>query len=120
MWVAVVDLAYSCYKTLVVTKISKLYLLGPSSLGFWAGEPKEDICSHLTGVPSQFWQDHPDQCHLQINTHFQTFMVLVETCFYFYCFCSLLRSLVTWRNAVRVAESLEKVRNWCVKKLPKR
>jgi hypothetical protein len=53
-----------------------MYLYGPAAqvagidLGFWQGRSAVDICSTMTGAPSDLWWAHPAACHHLIAQRF--------------------------------------------------
>lgn len=72
--------------TTVVHPLARLYLDGPTLLGFWGGAAPETICARLTGVDADFWSGSEDgqfKCAEVIQRHFDSWMVLASTAAYF-------------------------------------
>ncbi len=77
------------YDTLLVSPMHRLYFKGPDlnsfgfiTLGFWKGKSEQSICSHLTSIPESHWMQHPDECDVLLQRHFDAFLVMVETALY--------------------------------------
>lgn len=72
--------------TTIVHPLARLYLDGPTLLGFWGGASADSICSRLTGVDANFWSlsdDGREECEKVIQQHFNSWMVLASTIVYF-------------------------------------
>ena len=75
---------YEAYEWFILTPMAKMYLFGPSFLGwgFWAGQDLSQICSQKTNVPSEFWEKNPLQCVQLITKSFYAMVVVIETILY--------------------------------------
>jgi len=73
------------YEYVVLTPLSRLFLLGPSlgGFGFWNGQRIEDICAQKTSLTADFWKDHHMECVQIISKSFYGMVVLFETVIYF-------------------------------------
>lgn len=80
------------YKWLIVEPLRRLYLHGPGSthFGFWAGQETTDICSDLTSASAGFWLQNMEDCQKLIDDRFESFLILLEVCGYFWIlYCSM-------------------------------
>ena len=74
---------HTLFESFIVSPVRKMFLHGPASLGCWAGQTVEDICSQLTQTPSYFWATHEEECQNLIEQRFTTFLVSTQTLLYF-------------------------------------
>ena len=70
------------YDRLVLRPLRRLYLQGPSYLGFWGGQALADVCAQMSTVAAAFWAEHPDRCEELVTQRLQSFVVTVETAAY--------------------------------------
>lgn len=65
------------YSYCIVRPLAVLYLHGPILRGFgmWGGAAPADICAQLTGVRSDHWLRHEDECLAHIRQHFDAIVV---------------------------------------------
>jgi hypothetical protein len=79
---------YQIYEYTILTPLAKIYLFGPSFLGwgFWAGQDLSHICSQKTNVPADFWEKNPVQCVQLITRSFYGMVVVIETFLYCWLF----------------------------------
>ena len=70
------------YEQLVLRPLRRLYLQGPSFVGFWGGQALADVCAQMSTVPASFWAEHPDRCDVLVEQRLQSFVVTVETVAY--------------------------------------
>lgn len=56
----------------------KLYLQGPAVgvVGFWQGKSQRDICSVITAIDAEFWNDNVDKCNQTIFRKLESFITL--------------------------------------------
>lgn len=59
--------------------ITNLLLNGPSSLGFYEGSAKEDICSSITGVRAAHWAENEIECLDVIRSRANGYTVLLNS-----------------------------------------
>jgi hypothetical protein len=65
--------------------LARLYVYGPTvaGIGGWQGKTPENICSHLSPSPQDFWLRNMDECHRLITQQFYSWVVLLEVILYF-------------------------------------
>lgn len=83
------------YEYIVLTPLSRLFLLGPSlgGFGFWNGQRIEDICAQKTTLPAEFWKEHQIECIQLISKSFYGIVVLFETVIYFFLVWFLIKQI---------------------------
>lgn len=107
------------YDWLVWRPLRRLYLLGPTLLGFWGGQAEEDICAQVSRVPSTFWTGHYDECRALVDKRLQPFVVSIEMALYVVLLYRLLSAMLTHWSVVRpIVRELRRIRGTGVKNLP--
>jgi hypothetical protein len=71
-------------QSFITHPLHALYFDGPTTLGFWGGAKREDICFSLTGTASSFWSTHPEQCAELVTQKFNAFSVVVLVLLYIF------------------------------------
>lgn len=73
------------YDYLIVSPLYKLYRFGPRvhGVGFWKNATDFDICCALSTVDAQFWRQNPEKCVEIIRSDFNSYLIFLETFFYF-------------------------------------
>lgn len=94
---------YGIYQSVIVNPLSRLYLLG-----YWANSEQDKICYRITGVSEIDWSKHRTECEKVISNHFTSWIVIVETVFYFV----ILVKLLFWLKNVVIAAQTKK----CIEK----
>lgn len=59
-----------------------LYIEGPTWIGGWQSKKAPDICSAITGVDANFWEQHPHECQDTIDRQFNSLYALVRVATY--------------------------------------
>ena len=74
------------YELLVETPLRKLYMHGPflGGYGFWSGKESVDICSEMTGIPSNVWVVNRADCQDRIDRGFYSLLVSANFALYVY------------------------------------
>ena len=91
------QLLYYVYDLVIVSPLRKLYFFGPgtSQFGLWGGMGNTEICQSLSPLSTFFWQSHPEECNILLETKFYSFRVTIELLIYFtllyrlWCFLNL-------------------------------
>lgn len=85
-WAWVKRSVYGAVGAMVVRPFARLYLEGPTFLGFWGGLDFPTICAQLTTTNADMWSRDDAtraQCLDIIQRHFWSWMVLIGTMTYF-------------------------------------
>lgn len=67
------------YLTVFYQPLEKFFFQGPTFLGMWAGKPAHDICATITNTDSKIWLKNADDCQVEMQKHFTSFVVSIET-----------------------------------------
>ncbi len=111
---ALVSVPRKLYNVFVRNHLERLYFHGPAfmGVGFWSGKSSTDICSQLTTFTSDFWTQHPSECHTIVKQHLHTFIVTVETALYslmlYRCVSGYVTHFTLIRPIVREIRSLRR------------
>jgi hypothetical protein len=98
MWQFVKSFFFSIYDLIIVDPLRQLYYFGPgvAQFGFWGGMGATEMCQSLSPLSTSFWQQHPDECAILLETKFHSFRVTMELFIYFillykvWCFLNLM------------------------------
>lgn len=55
-----------------------IYRTGPLVFGFWGGKSDSEICSILTNVNEELWNNNMNTCHTLIQKHYNSFAIVVQ------------------------------------------
>lgn len=74
------------YFWLVIKPLLFLFLHGPSISywGFWKSKDFYEICAHMTHLPKEHFQAHPQICENLIWQDFHSWLTLIHVVLYFY------------------------------------
>lgn len=90
-WSGLHDMGESLFNVIIVRPLARLYLDGPTKVGFWGGARPEDICAQLSNIKGSFWASSDEtqaECIDLIERHFSSWLVLGRTLGY-YCVISM-------------------------------
>lgn len=96
------------YNATVAQPLYRLYRHGPAfaGFGFWRSQESADVCAALTKIDAKHWRDNEARCEQFIYAEFRSYLILIETCFYFCTMLFLMRALVSLCMARLASSSL--------------
>jgi len=68
-----------------------MYRTGPLVFGFWGGKSDSEICSILTNVNEELWNNNMITCHTLIQRHYNSFAIVVQ----FIIICYIVSKLIS-------------------------